>query len=66
MHSLTCPICDGDFELAEHPFGSDVTCPHCGVLLETGFEVHNTDDGEDITEPWIEGVSDRNKPGETI
>lgn len=35
---LTCTECGEDFKVTEFPYGDDVKCAACGVLLETESE----------------------------
>jgi hypothetical protein len=37
MGILTCTECKHDFEV-QFPFGDDVTCSHCKVVLETDWD----------------------------
>lgn len=40
---MTCLVCENDFELDEFPFGGNVTCPHCGAVLETEWDYTDGD-----------------------
>jgi rRNA maturation endonuclease Nob1 len=50
---LTCTECKQDFEDA-CPFGENVTCPHCGVELETDYD-ESFVDGEEFMYAWVVG-----------
>lgn len=57
MYSLTCPVCNEDFEIDEFPFGSNVACTHCGTELETDYE----EDYDNIYGPFVTGVAKKNE-----
>ena len=44
MDSRTCLSCEREFEPDSFPFGDDVTCSHCGVVMETDWELVTQDD----------------------
>jgi len=49
---LTCANCQKEFT-CDWYFESEVTCSHCGALLNVE---HDTNADDDITGPWVAGI----------
>lgn len=50
---LTCTECEKDFETEGKIFGGDVTCPNCGIVLETDWDYTDIDEG--CMAHWVVG-----------
>lgn len=56
MENVTCPICDGDVEIAEDAIvGEIVECPDCGAELEViGLDPIAVEEAPEVEEDWGE------------